>query len=193
MNQATEKVKTRSIQKKITVKILNGGRQPSVFKLAEYLRDHPGETVMPLCTIVGRASAFEPGSSDFGPYIKLLGQFEGVNAESGEVIVSGTAILPGAANDLVYGTLRGAMEQGGSIEFAFRIGLVKDETLAIGYRYAVEQMIAPSTSDPLADLKALAGMPGSGTPKLEAPKPKSEPEPEPEPKPAPAAGKGKGK
>lgn len=154
---------SRQIVKKITAKVVMGGK-PSIEKLIRYMDQHGKDAVMPLFGIVGRCSDFTAGQSDFGPYVKLLGQFKAVNQETGEQFRSGAAILPGSANDLVYGALRGLGEGGGAIEFAFRVGLKRDESVAIGYVYVVEQVYNKAQDDALDDLeRRLAGLPPPAT------------------------------
>lgn len=113
---------------------------------------------MPLFGIIGKCSDCVAGDGEHGPFVKLLGQFKAVNHDTGEVFRSGGAILPGSANDLVYGALRGLGESGGAVEFAFKVGLLRDDSTPTGYTYAVEQIVMEGQDDGLADLeKRLAG------------------------------------
>lgn len=154
---------TRTIVKKITSKVVCGGKV-NIEKLIKFI-EQPGngrESVMPLYGLIGIASDFVPGQTDLGPFVKLLGQFKAVNHETGEEFRSGAAILPGAASDLVYGALRGLGEAGGSIEFALRVGVKRDETSAVGYVFVVEQVYTPQSQDALGALESRLSLPAPG-------------------------------
>lgn len=144
---------TRKIVKKLTVKTCNA--KPDIEKLVEWKKGHGTDTLW-LLGIVGIASDFIPGhNAETGTsFVKLYGQFKATNLDTGEVFVSGAAILPGAASDLIYGALKGRTgDNPGSIEFAFRIGVHWDETAAVKYVYDVEQAYQPAAADPLAALE----------------------------------------
>ena len=142
---------TRRIVKKITTRVVCG--KPSIEKLIEHNKVHGKEAVMPLFNVIGMASDSVAGLTDTGPYVRLLGQFKAVNVESGEEFRSGAAILPGSANDMVYGALKGLGEGGGAVEFAFRIGVQRDESTPTGYVYVVEQVYQQGQHDSLAALE----------------------------------------
>lgn len=144
---------TRKILKKITIKTV--GAQPDIEKLIAHKNAHGENSVMPLMSVIGVASDFKPGQTDLGPYIKLLGMFKAINVETGELFVSGACIIPGSGNDLVYGQLK-ALTEGGSVEFAFRIGVryTPNSKGGVPYSYDVEQVFEPSQADPLAALEA---------------------------------------
>lgn len=152
MTQETQTV-SRKIVKKITAKVVSGGID--ILKLAKFI-DLPGNndgSVMPLFNIIGQASDFTTGQSDYGPYVKLLGVFKAVNIDTGEEFRSGACMLPGSGNDMVYGALRGLGEQGGAVEFAFRVGVKRDKSAGVGYAYDVEQVVVAGQADPLAALE----------------------------------------
>jgi hypothetical protein len=150
---------TRRIVKKITAKIVCG--KVDIEKLIDYGKANGKSAVMPLFAIIGLASDSQAGETALGPYVKLLGQFKAVNADTGEEFRSGAAILPGSANDLVYGALKGLGEGGGSVEFALRVGVQRDETAAIGYVYVVEQVYQQGANDALAALEARLAPPAN--------------------------------
>lgn len=159
---------TRNILKKITVKTC--GAKPDLEKLIEHKKVHGPSAVLPLLEVIGIASDWKPGSSEIGgDFIKLLGMFKAVNLATGEVFESGACILPGAASDLVYGALASVKPNGGSVEFAFRIGVRWEETAATKYVYTVEQIYTPERADPLAALEAR--LENSNVRALKAPEP----------------------
>ena len=158
MNEQQLQSASRNIVKKITVKEVLGGK-PDIAKLIDFNKAHGETATMPVMGIVGIASDFLPGRTVLPDgkeqsWLKLLGQFKATNLETGEVFVSGAAILPGAGNDLVYGALKSVAEQGGTVSFVFRIGLKRDKASATGYVYVVEQVYQPEAADPLAALEA---------------------------------------
>lgn len=151
---------TRQIVKKITSRIVVG--KVDIEKLIEYGKANGKTATMPLFAIIGLASDFNAGETALGPYVKLLGQFKAVNAETGEEFRSGAAILPGSANDLVFGALRARdPSAGGSVEFAFRVGVQRDETAGVGYKYVVEQVYQQGQADALANLEARLALPAA--------------------------------
>lgn len=152
MSDENVQVASRRIVKKITAKIVAG--KVSLEKLIDYTRANGKNSVMPLFGIIGLASDCTAGETQLGPYVKLLGQFKAVNTETGEIFRSGAAILPGSANDLIYGALKGLGEGGGSVEFALKVGVQRDETSAVGYVYIVEQIHQEGQTDALAALEA---------------------------------------
>lgn len=162
----------RNILKKITVKTC--GAKPDIEKLIEYKKQHGATAVMPLLAVMGIASDFKAGQNETTgtPYVKLLGQFKAVNHDTGEMFISGACILPGAASDLIYGALAGLKVEGGSVEFALRIGVRFDDTAVTKYVYVVEQVYSPEKADPLTALEARV----SEALRLAAPKAAPEPE-----------------
>lgn len=150
---AAPQVLTRSLVKKITTKVVAG--KLSLEALIEHNTAHPG-TVMPLYTLYGIASDMTAGETALGPYVKILGQFKAVNVK-GETFVSGCAIIPGAGSDLIASAVKSLGDNGGNIEFAFKIGAKRDLASAVGYVYEVEQMQQPGQSDPLAALENRLG------------------------------------
>ena len=158
MEEQQVRVASRNIVKKITVKEVLGGK-PDIEKLIEFNKSHGDTATMPVMGIVGIASDFLPGRTVLPDgkeqsWLKLLGQFKATNLETGEVFVSGAAILPGAGNDLVYGALKSVSEHGGTVSFVFRIGIRRDKEGITGYAYVVEQVYQPEAADPLAALEA---------------------------------------
>ena len=165
---------TRGILKKITMATC--GAKPDIEKLIEYKKAHGVAAIMPLLTVYGIASDFKAGAGKdgMGDYVKFQGQFKAINVETGEVFISGAAIFPGAAPDLVFGALRALGEAGGAVEFAFNIGVKFDASAATKYVYSVQQVTAMGQADPLAALEAklnLIALPALAPVASEAPTP----------------------
>ena len=77
---------------------------------------------------------------------------------------TGQLFLPDVALDLVAPAVI-ASKKSETVQFAFRIGVVKDSTSATGYVYVAEALIEPEENDPLALLA------GKALPKLSLPAP----------------------
>lgn len=154
-NQQTQ-VASRQIVKKITSKIVMGGKV-DLEKLFEYGKAHGKDAVMPLYGVIGIASGYTPGQTDLGPFVKLIGQFKAVNTATGDEFRSGAAILPGAASDLIYGTLKGLEASGGAVEFALRVGVKRDDSSPVSYVFVIEQLYQPQAQDALGNLERSLG------------------------------------
>lgn len=105
----------------------------------------------PVLRVMGVARGTQEGSSTFGPYVALLGDFAAVNMETGEEFRAGKAFMPNTAVSLIAGALAGSPD---GVEFAFDFGVKKADN-AIGYEYTVKSVIAAKESDQMANLKAL--------------------------------------
>lgn len=108
-----------------------------------------------LADIIGIASDYKAGATDKGEFVRFLGDFEGISALDGSVHRSGCCILPGAAENLIYGALR---QLGGdaarAVRFGFRFRAVYDDSAATKYVFSVESLQAPGANDPLAGLRS---------------------------------------
>jgi hypothetical protein len=172
------------IEKKITVKTVLGGK-PDIKKIIA--AHEAGGGALRLIEVYGIANDIKEGETvapdgKVSGWIKLLGTFMAKNLETGEMIRSGQCIMPGAANDLVSGVLKGGDVRG--VEFGFRISALYDDSAATHYVYKVEQLHAVKENDPLEKLAAQLG----GAPALPAPvAPAGNGEAKPEPVPTPAA------
>lgn len=123
--------------KKISVK--------TVMKARPEIPKEPGE-VNYLMELLGIAGSIQNGETDKGPYVKFLGSFQAKNLKNGEVFRSGAAFMPDVAGNLVLGALNSGAT---SVEFGFKIGVVKDDQSATGYVYVAEPMFKAAENDPL--------------------------------------------
>ena len=108
----------------------------------------------PLMRVIGMATSYKVGTTDIGAYIKFLGRFQATSAETGEIVYSGTAILPKVAQDLLHGQLDST---GGTVgvNFAFDIGIQRDDASATKYVFTVTPLLEMSQDDPLLKLAAM--------------------------------------
>ena len=135
MSQLTKKISTAKVYGKVNVR-----------KLPE------DGTVLNLFSIIGVAIGTKSGTSDFGDWTCLVGQFEATNLETGAVMASANAFLPDVAQGLIEAQL--AQEGTQQVQFAFVIGARVDESSPVGYSYTAQPVLAPDAKDPLADLRS---------------------------------------
>ncbi len=128
------------IVSKLTLKTI--GAQP---------KPHSIEVNTMLCSIYGRIRGKKVGQSTFGDFINFDGEFEGVNAATGEVFRSGKMILPRVLESL----LAGAVDGENTVDFAVEIWAKPSEKGNTGYEYGVKPLVEPAASDELDKLRAL--------------------------------------
>ncbi len=91
----------------------------------------------------------------------LMGDFEGVNIETGKVFRSGKLFLPGGIHESLTGPFM-ADDPVTSLKFALEFEVVKAGNPA-GYTWRAKPLIAAAQNDPLASLRdelpALAALP----------------------------------
>lgn len=125
--------------KKLSTPKIMGGR----------LRFKEGESQRDLYQIVGVASGSKSGTSDYGEWRNLTGNFAAINLVTGEEFRSGIAFLPDVALDPILGQLSmGAT----AVEFGFTISIIEDDDSATGYVYTAMPLIEPDENDPLEAL-----------------------------------------
>lgn len=106
-----------------------------------------------LFTIYGNAKSLSRGESTYGPWVALVGEFEGVNSDN-ERFMAPKAFLPEPMHGMIAGRLDGA-EKGDSVEFAIKVNIVRSDS-TVGYEYQAEPLVEPSESDSLAHLRRIA-------------------------------------
>ena len=109
------------------------------------------ETPVELATIFGVATKIKMGEDGKGDvWTALIGQFEGVNLQTGEVFQSGKLFLPSGIQELI----EEAIGNNEGVEFAFKILSVKASN-PIGYSYQAETLTPPKEKDNLSHLRSL--------------------------------------
>lgn len=107
----------------------------------------------PILRVFGVARGVLTGTSTFGQWEALSGDFIAVNLETGEEFRSGKAFMPDIALNLVTGALAGSPD---GVEFAFDFGVkpsAKDPENK--YEYTVKPVVKAKESDQIANLRAL--------------------------------------
>jgi len=107
---------------------------------------------MDLCQIYGIVRRFKPDESDKGQFVRFYGQIRAVNLLTGEVFDAGQVILPGAAQDALYGAMDGV--EGANVEFGIKVGVKYDATAITKYVYTVESLVPPKENDPIRALES---------------------------------------
>lgn len=120
-------------------------------------KDHK-EEVKEFAHIFGVASGFKTGHTTYGDWTALTGQFEGVSLITGQVFVSGTCFIPGAAGEMLIGGLRTAKVSDPDAAATFGIALgvkyLKRQDGTHGYEYTARKLLDLAAADPLAELRA---------------------------------------
>ena len=128
--------------------------------------------------IVGTADGYKVSANKFDPTkddVKFIGEFEGHNAVTGDITVSRYAYLPGGADEMVKDALDMKEKNGGgAVEFAFSVSIVKDSSIAVGYKFRIAAASEPRQNDPLAALRARLQIGSPAAPAIEAPKTETE-------------------
>ena len=106
-----------------------------------------------VATIYGRCTGKKAGTSDHGEYIRFLGEFEGVNADTGAVYRAGELIVPKTLESLLNGAVD---NEGSTVDFAVEIWVEPNEASITGYSYTIKPLVKPAESDALAELRQLA-------------------------------------
>lgn len=83
---AEKKSATVEMVRKITIK--------TVMTEAVDIIDLNKKKSIDLCQIYGAVTAFKPGASDLGSYVRFIGEFKAVNLKTGEIFGAPACILP---------------------------------------------------------------------------------------------------
>ncbi len=109
-----------------------------------------------LFIVGGIANKVKRGSSDYGDWAALVGQFEATNIETGEVFVGPQCFLPEPLNSMMAATLDETDAEGervnASVQFAVEVGYKKADT-ATGYEYTTKEIVSADAADPLAAIR----------------------------------------
>lgn len=131
------------VLRKITVKSVYGGVD------VEKVLAAPNK-LLPVMQVYGIVTDSKEGASDYGDYIKFLGQFRAINMETGEMFRAATMLLPKFLED----ELRGIMSSGAvNAEFAVQINATYDKSAATKYVYVADSLVEPQESSALSALE----------------------------------------
>lgn len=119
---------------------------------------------VPLVKVFGIANRAQPGQSDNGSFLKLMGEFTAQNLQTQMLYHSGVCIMPTFISEVFAGVMQAS---GGRVEFALQIDATRDDDAATGYTFTVRTLTPPKSSDRMAELMALGGV--DALPALPAP------------------------
>lgn len=127
----------------ITIKNIKAQPKPHTIKEAKMV-----------ATLYGRCTEKKVGTSDYGEYIRFMGEFEAVNADTGESYRAGKMIVPGVLEGLLDSAI--SVEENEAVDFAVEVWVEPSERGNAGYTYNIKPLIKPKESDVLGELRALA-------------------------------------
>jgi hypothetical protein len=134
-----------SLKRKISVREVCG----------ELPRMNTGDPSRELMHVIGKANRVKEGTGDFGPWQKLLGQFEAVNLATGEIYVAPQCILPEPMNGMIAGQILNA-EPGAApvIDFALEVGVkATGKAGGTGYEFTTRPLVEMRETDALSELR----------------------------------------
>ena len=140
-----------NIVKKLSGKVLVGN-------VKAYIKDLQEGQTLDLYRVVGIARGVKNGTSTFGDYTALMGDFVAealVGSKIGQRSRTGQLFLPDVALNLVSSTVEN-LSKGEGVELAFTVGITASESSAIGYEYNCSFLVEPGANDPLEALMAKA-------------------------------------
>jgi hypothetical protein len=105
-----------------------------------------------LYRVIGTVIGVKTGTSTYGGWTALMGDFEAINLDSGEMYASSKAFLPEPALSMLAAA---SMKSPGGVEFAVEVG-VKPANNAFGYEYTVRPLIDSAPTDALKALRGVA-------------------------------------
>lgn len=99
---------------------------------------------------IGIATGAKVMQTVYGESVRFLGQFKGINAETGEEFHATYLFLPGIAEGVLFNALNTA--QGAPVNFALDIGVKPDASTATGYVFTCVPLLE-NGNDPLAAIQ----------------------------------------
>lgn len=147
---ATKTPKVEAMRK-LTIKSVCGLDREQLLEMV--MKDK--QKVFPLVKIYGVVTRTRPGESDFGDFVRFIGQFRAVDMATGEVKAAPVVILPKFLEDELAGALAGGAKD---VQFAVQIGVKYDKTAATSYVYMADNLIEPSQNDALTAIEQRMGI-----------------------------------
>lgn len=141
------------IARKISAKTVTGLTADAISTLGR-----KGKTS--LFHIIGSAGDSKLVETTFGPSDGLLGQFEAINAETGEAFYSGVAYLPPHITNMILGQMK---KSESAVEFALTIGVQPSDS-RMGYEYYAETHQDPREDTRMETLRKLLPPPTKALP-----------------------------
>lgn len=139
------------LSRKITVATVAGGYEKWFDKLVQ-----SASKSLELMSVYGFANGAKVGASEYGEFIKLLGNFRAVNLDTGEIINAPVVILPTYIGEALKAALDNP-DRTGPVQFAFKIIAKYDVTSVTKYVYVIHDLMPPQQNDPLSTLGQAIG------------------------------------
>jgi len=131
----------------------------------EELKEIANSDNVNVCRVLGKVTSIEQEKGQHGEYYNLLGNFEGINLQSGEVVGARKCNLPGLAEAEIVEAFKAVAEKAKKgdhveIEFGFDFSvMINSKPESVGYEFACAPLMK-QTIDPLAALrKSLPAIP----------------------------------
>lgn len=149
----------------------------TVFGDIEAIRNAATVEGAPIVRVAGIATNTKSGinRATGDEWTGLVGQFRGINMETGEVFESVKCFMPEIATQMVVNALYSAKQtdKSATVEFGFDLGVKKNPTVPIGYEYTIKPLVEAKEASPLDTLlSAMPEMPRLAAPKTEPEKAK---------------------
>lgn len=134
--------------RKITIRTVTSLDSEQIFELANKTRDKQ----VPLLRIWGVAKRAKPGSSDYGPYVRFLGDFRALDVQTGALYRSSVAILPKFMEEQLAGAM-GTGDNSVAAQFGVEISVKYDGKAATKYVYMDRALLEPEQSNEILALE----------------------------------------
>jgi len=119
---ATKKHAPAPVDKKSAVTPLKKITVSSVYGKVK-VKDIPESGELPICRVSGVASGTESGTSDYGAWCALTGEFAAANLDTGESFVSPVAFIPGAMGDALVQSMESALREDATSRLKFVVSI----------------------------------------------------------------------
>ncbi len=130
--------------RKITVKAVWGDK-PDI----EQILAAP-DKILPMMQVYGVAKKAKLGTSDYGDFVRFLGDFRAVNMKTGKLYRSSVLLLPRFLEDDLAAALGG---EGTAAEFAVEISAKYDKSAATQYVYLADSLVEAAETDAMKALE----------------------------------------
>jgi len=134
---------------KISVKTVVGNKKT----INDGIKEYNGASV-PIMRVVGQVSGIETGSSTYGEWLALKGNFQATNILTGEVFMSSTAFVDNTYSQNIQSELE--KEEVSIVEIAVDIHAASSDSSQTGYIYSIRPLLN-NTFNPFE--KLIAGLP----------------------------------
>jgi len=128
----------------------------TVYGKPEFEKDAKDGAEFSVMQVFGQAQGVKAGTSNFGDWEALTGNFEAVNLDTGEAYRGAQLFLPTLAHEPLVMAMKANPDT--PIDFAIEVTAKKDSSVAVGYCYGMKTLIETETADPLKALREKAAL-----------------------------------